>query len=212
MADTRPSRFPDAPAQVRALPVDPRGFPIPAFVGWLDGKRDFRVIHTDTVARHAARRLCWICARPLGRLSAFVIGPMCGVNRVSSEPPSHLDCARFAVRACPFLTEPAARRDERNLPLDADVTPGIALKRNPGVTLVWVCRRWQMHPDGLFSLGEPSGVEWYARGRRATRAEVQASVDTGLPQLRELAELDGPVAVAELEAMHALCVGLYPAP
>ena len=27
------------------------------------------------------------------------------MNRTSAEPPSHRDCAEFAVKACPFLTQ-----------------------------------------------------------------------------------------------------------
>jgi hypothetical protein len=211
MRDKIPNRFPDAPSQIRRLPVDPRGFPIPAFVGWLDGKRDFRVVHAATVALHAKERLCWICGRKLARLSTFVIGPMCAVNRISSEPPSHLDCARFAAQACPFLTEPRAVRNDRGLPEHENGTPGVMLERNPGVTLLWTCRNWHRNREGLFELGEPSATQWFCQAREATRAEVMESVQTGLPSLLALAKIDGPDAVAQLAAMTYAALEHFPA-
>jgi hypothetical protein len=35
---------------------------------------------------------------------------------------------------------------------------------------------------------EPSGIEWWAEGKPATRAQVAASVESGLPSLAALAE------------------------
>jgi hypothetical protein len=210
MRDKTPSRFPDAPPQIRRLPVDPRGFPIPAFVGWLDGKRDFRIVAAETAAHHAKERLCWICGRALARLSTFVIGPMCAINRVSSDAPSHLDCARFAAKACPFLSEPNAVRNTRGLPADDVTAPGVMISRNPGVTLLWTCRHWRYNRDRLFELGEPSATQWFCQGREATREEVETSVRTGLPTLLEMAQAEGPDAVAQLAAMTWAAQELFP--
>jgi hypothetical protein len=210
MRDKIPSRFPDAPPQIRRLPVDPRGFPIPAFVGWLDGKRDFRIVTAETVAHHAKERLCWICGRGLARLSTFVIGPMCAINRVSSEPPSHLDCARFAAKACPFLSEPRAVRNDRGLPDEAHAVAGVMIERNPGVTLLWTCRNWHRNRKGLFELGAPSATKWFCEGREATREEVTTSVRTGLPTLLAMAKAEGPEAVAQLAAMSWAALAHFP--
>jgi hypothetical protein len=119
-------------------------------------------------------------------LRAFTIGPMCAVNRTSSEPPSHLECSRFSARNCPFLTRPRMKRvGEENLPCGAVTAAGEMIKRNPGVALVWVTKRYEAFPDGkggtLFDIGEPHAVEWYAQGREASRAEVLESIETGLP-------------------------------
>lgn len=97
-------RFKDLPPRIAKLPTDERGYPVPYFVEWIDGKPDFRVMSSKNLARAVKYRRCWICGEELGRFLCFTIGPMCGVNRISSEPPSHYDCARFAVSACPFLT------------------------------------------------------------------------------------------------------------
>jgi hypothetical protein len=190
------------PARIAALPTDERGYPVPRFVHKIDGKPDFRVIAPGWLARAHNKKLCWVCGDKLGRHLAFVIGPMCAINRVSSEPASHLECARFSVQACPFLSHPERRRDERGLPEDRAVS-GIAIARNPGVTLIWVTEHYQAFktPDGgvLFEFGEPTALEWYARGRPATRAEIMHSIDTGLPLLRQVAAQEGADAVAALQ-------------
>jgi hypothetical protein len=38
-------------------------------------------------------------------------------------------------------------------------------------------------------MGEPDRVEWWAEGRKATREEVQESIDSGLPNLERLAQM-----------------------
>ncbi len=36
-------------------------------------------------------------------------------------------------------------------------------------------------------MGEPESVEWWAHCRQASRAEVEASIDSGLPNLEAIA-------------------------
>jgi hypothetical protein len=209
-------RFPDAPPQIRALPLDPRGYPIPWFVGVnpKTGERDFRFAHASQVDIAVKSRRCWICGRAMGIYATFVIGPMCAVNRISSEPPSHLDCARFAARACPFLTTPKARRDPRGIDIEAarETVPGIMIERNPGVVLLWKCRSWKQDRHKLFRLGRPMALEWFAEGREATRAEVLASIESGLPALVAACDLDdNPVASRrELDRDLAAALELVP--
>jgi hypothetical protein len=205
---------PDLPAvteRIARLPVC-RGYPVPWFVAWVDesgrprprgcGQPDFRVIAPDALEEAYYGARCWICGEKRGRYAAFVSGPMCGVNRTSAEPPSHPECAGWSVCACPFLSRPYARRREAGLP-DGTVDPaGIALRRNPGVALVWGSRDWRrwIPPGGgwLYDMGTPQEVAWFAEGRPATREEVERSIVTGLPPLCDLAERDGPEAVADL--------------
>ncbi|UQR65088.1 hypothetical protein LRP30_07480 [Bradyrhizobium sp. C-145] len=147
------------------------------------------------------RSLCWVCGQPLGQYKAFPIGPMCAVNRAIAEPPSHLECAEYAVRACPFLTNPRMRRNEKNMPAGRQEPVGMMIKRNPGVICIWVTKEFRVMRDGngaLFRVGDPTSVTWWAEGRRATRAEVDHSIE-GLPLLRSEAEKDGPEALAMLD-------------
>lgn len=207
-------RFPDAPERIRQLRTDHRGFPVPWFVAWIDGKPDFRVIGPRKIEQAVHGRRCWICGKRLGLYKAFVIGPMCAVNRVSSEPPSHRQCATFAARACPFLSQPKMRRNEIGLP-EERTAPGVMITRNPGVALVWVTTAYtpvKVENGTLFDVGEPASVHWYALGREATRAEVEDSIRTGLPILEAAAIADGPAASAELLARLQECMALLPPP
>jgi hypothetical protein len=84
---------------------------------------------------------------------------------------------------------------------------GFGLTRNPGVTLLWYTRTFDLIPDGLnkpesmdklFMMGTPEKVEYYCKGRKATLQEIQESVDTGLPALKQLATDQGPEATSDL--------------
>lgn len=224
MSELRPE-LPPLPKHMQKLKVDKRGYPVPWFVVWLDdegknvrpgtGTPDFRIVFPGAMQVAYQYKRCWVCGEPLGRHQAFVVGPMCAVNRTSAEPPSHVDCADFSARACPFLARPHARRRENDLPTEEEraEVPGIMLRRNPGVALVWITERGRWRPfkvpnGTLFDIGEPTGVRWYAEGREATRQEVQHSIDTGYPKLFEVAEQED--AVAELDAAVARAMPLLP--
>jgi len=190
------------PERMRRRPISATGYPVPWFVAWLDGAPDFRVVDAPKVGRAVRGNLCWLCGETLGRHLAFVIGPMCAVNRVSSEPPCHRDCAEYAVRACPFLVRPRMRRNDKDRPAEAVEPGGVMIRRNPGVALIWITGGYKIfRADGgtLFRIGSPEHVRFFAEGRPATRDEVMASIDTGLPALREIAERQGPEAVIALD-------------
>jgi hypothetical protein len=200
---------------MKRLPLDHRGFPVPWFVATLDnGERDFRVADERKKVIAIRKRLCWVCGEPLGRFKAFVIGPMCAVNRVTSEPPCHLDCAEFSAKGCPFLTRPRMRRNEKDLPTEAVDAPGIAISRNPGVACIWVCEtftRFAVDNGWLIRLGEPTRIRWFAEGHDATREQVMTSIESGYPLLKELADQEGAEAQRALEAQLARAMSLVPA-
>ena len=86
---------------------DVRGYPIPFFALIQDGGAvDFAVV--DTVKWSAAMkgRRCGVCGEPLGVRVAFVGGERSIANRLFSDLPMHLDCARYALQVCPFLAAP----------------------------------------------------------------------------------------------------------
>lgn len=202
--------LPLLPDSMRRLPVDDRGYPVPWFVAWLEdgeeapkgtGKPDFRVTAAGAFEAAIERKICWICGGRLTAYKCFVVGPMCAVNRTSSEPPSHRDCALFAATACPFLVRPHARRRE-NLPEGVDPAPGEPILRNPGVCLLWASKSFKVfraRGGELVSFGDPEWVRWFRAGREATREEVESSFDSGLPELREIAEREGGNALQVLK-------------
>ena len=219
----------EMPARIKALPISPKGYPVPWFVAWIkddkevgrgEGEPDFRVIGGDRIVTAVNQHRCWVCGELLGLYKAFVIGPMCAINRVISEPPSHRDCAIYSATACPFLSHPHMQRNEKDLPgpeLGASAPAGIGIKRNPGAICVWVTKSFKPfraragNSGVLFSLGHPVEVHWFANGRRAYRSEVMASIDSGYPLLQELAKIDGPDAMAALEQQRRVAEALVPA-
>jgi hypothetical protein len=207
------------PSNIAGLPRDDRGFPIPWFVQWIEegraarpgiGHPDFRVMDAEKFALALRQPRCWVCGQMLGRHRVFVIGPMCSVNRVISEPPLHRECAEWSVKACPFLARPRMRRNTKDVPEDAQGAPGFHIDRNPGVMCLWETPTYKPfrvnagNEGVLIRLGEPERVDWYAEGRAATRTEVEAALESGLPALLDVAtKNDGPEGVKALQAMRA---------
>lgn len=179
--------------RIKKLPVDERGYPVPFFVIWLDGKPEFRIADAQKRRDCFKFQLCWVCGEKLGRYKTFVIGPMCAINRVTSEPGCHGDCAEWSVRACPFLAKPQMKRREDDLTDESKTSvPGIMFDRNPGVTCLWTTEKFRLFNNGknkaLVEVGEPDHVSWWRQGRRATKPEVLLSIETGLPELLKLCQ------------------------
>jgi hypothetical protein len=200
----------ELPKRMERLAIDRRGFPVPWFASWVNGEPDFRVIDRAKIEAAHHAKVCWICGGKLSAKKAFVIGPMCAVNRISSEPPAHRECAHYAALACPFLSQPRARRNDKDLP-DGKVDPAGMIQRNPGVTLIWVTRSYERvavtdasgrRYDRLFHVGEPIELHWWREGRPATRDEVWDAIESGLPYFVETAG-EAPTAeqIADLERL-----------
>ena len=219
-----PISLPDMPARIKRLPKDERGYPVPAFVEWmLDGKPavrgggskpDFRYARPEFRARAFKQGLCWLCGEKLGQHRVYVIGPMCVINRTTMEPACHRDCAEFAAKACPFLVRPRQKRDAKGLDEEAHMD-GVGLTRNPGCVCLYETKEATRFSDGaggwLIRLGLPARVDWWAEGRQATRAEIQASIDSGYPLLEAEAWKNGVGAVDELARLAAVALKLLPA-
>jgi hypothetical protein len=217
--------LPELPPRIARLPKDDRGYPVPKFVQWLkDGKPaadrtspgaapDFRYADPAFRSRAFKRGLCWICGEPTGAHRVFVIGPMCVINRTTMEPACHRDCAEFAAKACPFLVRPRMRR----IGFDKDEPHQVAgnmIERNPGCVCLYETREAKAFDVGngwLIRLGKPERVDWWAEGRRATRAEITASIDSGYPLLLEQALKNGAEAGEELVRLTQDALKLLPA-
>jgi hypothetical protein len=207
--------LPFLPERMKKLPIDARGYPVPWFVQWIDGVPDFRITDRRKWGHCIRFNECWLCGEPIGRFKTFVLGPMCAVNRTTSEPPCHFACAEFAAIACPFLILPKAKRRDANLPEHKQM-PGVTLARNPGATCLWTTRDYRLfsvddrapsaRTGQLLRVGDPEGVIWFAEGRAATRGEVWGSIESGLPFL-EAAALEQDAAQHSgsycIDALHA---------
>lgn len=197
--------LPPLPARIEALPRH-RGYPVPWFVAQGAGEPDFRVADNRKRIRAIYTGLCWVCGGKLGKAPlAFLIGPMCAINRVTAEPACHIECAEWSVVACPFLSRPHMTRREGGMPDGVTPGPGIGLRRNPGVTLLWITKGFDTFRDPagglLIKLRTPTKLVAYASGRIATKEELAESVRTGLPLLRGPAEEEGAAACDRLAEM-----------
>lgn len=209
MTTTLRSELEELPNRMKYLPVDERGYPVPWFVDWADGKPEFRAMNPRKWIHAVRFKRCWVCGEALGRYLCFVAGPMCGISRTTSEPPTHLDCGRWSARNCPFLNNPDAIRrvDETVSAATEENSAGFALMRNPGVTMLYIAKDYSLFDDGkgkpLIHMGELDSIEWYAEGRNATRAEVMHSIESGFPALFSLAmQQDGAVKVLNEQREH----------
>jgi hypothetical protein len=205
---TNPLRkgLPQCTERIARLPVDRRGFPVPRFVALVNGEPDHRLIDPNYMPRAVRFGLCWICGEQLGAYKTFLLGPMCTINRLSSEPPMHRDCAEFAATACPFLSKPQMSRRDAGMPEEIVDPPGGFIKRNPGAMCAWTTRVYttEVHAKGdgtrglLFFVDAPTDMHWFREGRQATREEVLDAIATGLPLLEEVAASEGLKAVTHL--------------
>lgn len=206
------------PLRMLGLPIS-RGYPVPWFVAWENGEPEFRAADGKKFRQAIREKLCWVCGGQLGRYMTFVLGPMCGATRTTAEPPCHRECAQYSARNCPFLSKPQMVRRENDMPAETVPAAGMPIKRNPGVTLLWTTRKYELFGDGsggvLIKVGDPESMEWYCEGREATRAEVQHSVETGLPILAKVAAeqdaAENAGAMDELLRRKAWLEGRYPA-
>ena len=209
----------EIPHRMRGLRVSDEGYPVPWFVPWVNNKPEFRGMDGEKFMVAVRHKRCWLCGEPLGKYMTFVIGPMCAVNKNTAEPPCHHDCAIYAVEACPFLTQPKMRRNEKDAPWlqeeEDKRVAGIMIRRNPGVTCLWTSLSYRTVKVAggsgiLFRLDDPVRLEFFAESRRATYAEITFSISTGLPALLREAEKDGQEAVNELHKMVEDAVKLIP--
>jgi len=188
--------------RIEALPKY-NGIPVPHFATWDKGKPDFRVIDQKVMIHAYAQQLCWVCGQPHEEVKAFCIGPMCAVTQTIGDPACHVECATYAAKHCPFLSNPSAKRNSKGLPRVGKFDSA-AITRNPGSVCVWTIKGdytifYSDDGNPLFDIGdEPIATDWYCEGRTATRGEAWESIQSGLPILRKIARQQNEAAVAEL--------------
>jgi hypothetical protein len=181
------------PHFMRGLPLDKRGYPVPWFVEWVNGEPEFRAMSVQKLHAAIKQRLCWVCGKKLFPEMVFVVGPMCTATRISPEAPCHRECALFAALSCPFLSKPQMTRRRNDLPTDIQMADGLN-PRNPGATVLWFTRRFDLVQNGrsvLFRMGRSFRVDWYANGRAATPEEALEAFEQSMTALWEISNRNG---------------------
>lgn len=195
------------PDRIKALHRAQNGYPVPYFVAWFsDGQRtrpgvgqpDFRIVDPEAFLQCVKRERCWVCGGQLTKYRGYVLGPMCVVTRVTSEPASHQGCALYAMMVCPFLAHPNRRRNDRPFGIEIVPAAGEHSLDNPGVMALWITTAAAMpfdaergQPGVLLNVAPPVNVTWWREGRPATRDEVVDALAVAEPKLRATCSVDG---------------------
>ncbi len=106
----------EVPKTMRSLPLTDKGYLKP----WFVKADDFRVVDDSKAEIANAKKACWICGKPFTEQSfALVCSPISAMTRIFREPPSHKECAEYAMKVCPFILYPNSKRRTSGLPEEA---------------------------------------------------------------------------------------------
>lgn len=144
----------DIPKELSHLKVDPRGYPIPFFVSYIDGKPEFRFMNFDRVLMIIHKKLCHICGKKLPKdYCYFIAGPMGLKNGISSDAGMHRICAEFSLKACPHLFLQNAdyrKNDELSKKLHAAAHPSVMTTKPDMLYLVKTSKFKTIMVDGRY--------------------------------------------------------------
>jgi hypothetical protein len=188
----RPADAAEMPRALRKRPKDRRGYPIPFIVLIDTAKRPhFTINNGDRVLAAGRKKLCGLCGGKLRGDIAFVGGPVCFLSSrgAFSDPPMHAECARYAIRVCPYLAAPSYGRRIDDKTLKPEATPGGVMIREdlevaedrPVAFMLGTTDRFEMflRPDGapLFQCaGRWSDVEVWQHGQRLEGEAMEAAL------------------------------------
>lgn len=138
------------PEQMKNLPLTDGGYLKP----WFVKGDDFRVTDGDKAWLSVSKKACWICGNPFDvPVYAMVGDAMSAVIRIYREPPCHKECAEYAMRVCPFILYPNAKRREAGLDYEDTLDHGnvdatvVVEPDNPGEYFVLMVSDFTYHPD-----------------------------------------------------------------
>jgi hypothetical protein len=178
--------FENLPEAVRALPRDPRGYPVPWFVATLpDGTRDLRVADGKKRITGWKRGLCWVCGGKLGKEMCFIGGPYSVINRVFADWAMHKDCGVAAVRICPFINGTMKRRRQNDMPDGAEALEGARPEAPEYAGLYVTVGEVRLGPQGHFLAPPPRYVWWYRAGERVPESAVAGLLEATRAAIRE---------------------------
>lgn len=163
------------PKQMQTLPLTDGGYLKP----WFVKADDFRVTDGDKAWLSVSKKACWICGNPFDTpVYAMVGDAMSAVIRIYREPPCHKECAEYAMRVCPFILYPNAKRREAGLDYEdtldhSNEDAAVMVKPdNPGEYFVLMVSDFTYHPDPQVTAFEKSDIleaqHWIGGERQET--------------------------------------------
>lgn len=188
----RPVQSIEIPRALRKRPKDRRGYPIPFIVLIDTAKRPhFTINNASRVIDAGRKKLCGLCGSKLRGNIAFVGGPICFDSPMGafSDPPMHAECARYAIRVCPYLAAPSYGRRIDDRTIKPGATPGgvmigkdeMVAEDRPVAFVLGMTARFEMfiRPDGapLFRTLSPwEGREVWQHGQRLEGEAMAAAL------------------------------------
>ena len=170
------------------------GYIVPYFVSWFKGdqivdertpgaKPDFKVVDMRRAAICRQRKMCWICGKQLGAYKWFVFGPSSAIARKAAEPPSHRECAHYAVQTCPYMLTPGREMHTPDKLRPDEYVFTELDEKHPNVCILWATRGYELIPVDptrgafFYAPGEPDIVEFWYAGAKATRKQIDAAIE-----------------------------------
>lgn len=205
--------FTEMPYGIEVLPIDDRGYPVPFFVAYRNGRPDHRIVDEAKKEIAHKEKRCFICGRKLGGYKAFVLFPMNIVTRISDEPPAHYTCAEWAVKNCPHMVNSKARRNDHDSVSKEMLLSETGIENNGmPVQAIWVTKKYKTVTTNtrLFIVGEAERVEWYSSGKPATRDMIEANLLERLPIFEAQALEEGDYAHKQFLDIKKAAWGLLP--
>lgn len=158
------------PKTMRSLPVTENGYLKP----WFVKADDFRVVDEDKAYESMFHHTCWICGKPNDKGPfAFVTGPKSAAANLASEPPCHQKCAEYAVRVCPFILLPKAKRRDAGLTKEELAASPAFDAENPGEYYITLVKKFNV--DMFLGMTAKWKDRWivsrnkYVEGKRVQR-------------------------------------------
>ena len=99
--------MPEIPARMKKFPLWKNRFPIFYTVMTMeDGTPNFRVVSRKRQVEASEKNLCHLCGERLEGVVYFIGSKEDLAEHYSGDGPMHLDCAEYAAKACPWLSNP----------------------------------------------------------------------------------------------------------
>lgn len=187
-----PIKHPE-PKGFHRLNRDHRGLPVP--YAMRQNPLSQTTVDPPRVLECLQRKLCAVCGLKLDNKKWFIGGYRTMVYRIFVDGPMHRVCAEYALRVCPFLSNPKQKyrvKPEK----DSEILRQAHPSRDAGVQVLMRTKGYQIQTlqDTLVSVAEPwEHVEFWRAGKKLEEVPADApTLDRYVCEMRKLADQEVP--------------------